>query len=188
MMRPLLAAAALALLTPAARAEEALPFMGPAPGFTLTSQDGAVTTLADFRGRALAVAFIFTTCGDTCPMLTAKMAVIQDELGADFGTRVAFASITVDPEHDTPAALKAYAEIFGADPAGWTFLTGSPEDIKEVVRAYGLYAAPAPEGGMDHTTLTSLVDPDGMLRVQYLGAEFDPEEFRRDLLGLADGN
>jgi protein SCO1/2 len=188
MMRPLLAAFAILFAAWGARAEEPLPQMGPAPDFNLTSQDGTAMTLADFRGRALAVAFIFTRCGSTCPLLTAKMAVIQDALGGDFGSRVAFVSITLDPEYDTPPVLKSYADLFGARLSGWTFLTGEPAAVEAVIRSYGLFAAKAPDGGIDHTGLTSLVDPEGMLRVQYLGTEFDPEEFRRDLLSLADGD
>ncbi len=164
--------------------EERLPTIGPAPDFALTSQDGARVTLKDFRGKAVAVTFIYTSCADICPLLTDKMARIQDELGADFGTRVTFVSITVDPERDTPEVLKDYAEMFGADLAGWAFLTGTPEEIREVVRRYGVYASKTAGGEVDHTFLTSLVDPEGVLRVQYLGVRFDPDEFRRDLLSL----
>ena len=63
--------------------DQRLPTIGPAPDFALTSQDGARVTLADFRGKVVAVTFIFTSCTDTCPLLTAKMAQVQDELGAD---------------------------------------------------------------------------------------------------------
>jgi protein SCO1/2 len=163
-----------------------LPVIGPAPDFTLTSQDGARVSLRDYRGKVLAVTFIFTSCADTCPLLTDKMARVQDELGVDFGARVAFASITVDPERDTPEVLKQYAEAFGANPAGWAFLTGTPEGIREVTRRYGVFVSNAVDGDVDHTFLTSLIDPRGMLRVQYLGVRFDPEEFRRDLLSLLD--
>ena len=68
--------------------------------------------------------FIYTSCPDVCPLLTDKMAQVQDELGPDFGAEVAFVSITVDPEHDTPEVLKEYAETFDADLGGWGFLTG----------------------------------------------------------------
>ncbi len=163
-----------------------LPVIGPAPDFALTSQDGARVTLGDYRGKVLAVTFIFASCTDTCPLLTAKMAQVQDELGKDFGPRIAFASITVDPERDTPDALKQYAEAFGAKPAGWSFLTGTPAEIGDVTRRYGIFVSKAASGDVDHTFLTSLVDPRGILRVQYLGVRFDPEEFRRDLLGLLD--
>jgi protein SCO1 len=82
--------------------DERLPVLGPAPDFTLTSQDGAQLSLSDFRGKVVVVTFIYTSCKDTCPFLTAKMAQVQDKLGKDFGSRIAFLSITVDPERDTP--------------------------------------------------------------------------------------
>lgn len=162
-----------------------LPVIGPAPDFALTSQDGARVTLGDFRGKVVAVTFIFASCTDTCPLLTTKMAQVQDALGADFGPRIAFLSITVDPERDTPEVLKQYAAAYGANVAGWSFLTGTPTEIEDVTRRYGIFVAKTADD-VDHTFLTSLVDPQGMLRVQYLGVRFDPEEFRRDLLGLLD--
>lgn len=158
--------------------------VGEAPGFVLRAPDGGRVTLDQFRGKAVAVAFIFASCSTICPILTAKMATVQDALGNDFGSKVAFLSITVDPEHDTPDVLAHYARAFGASPAGWKFLTGSPEAIRAVERGYGVFAAPAPDGTVDHTSLISLVDPRGMLRVQYLGVRFNPEELRRDLLSL----
>jgi protein SCO1 len=166
--------------------DERLPTIGPAPDFVLTSQDGARVSLGDFRGKVVAVTFIFASCTDTCPLLTAKMAQVQDELGTDFATRIVFVSITVDPERDTPAVLKDYAQIFGANLAGWAFLTSTPEGIRDVTRRYGIFASKTAGGDVDHTFLTSLIDPHGNLRVQYLGVRFDPEEFRRDLLSLLD--
>jgi protein SCO1 len=160
------------------------PKIAPAPDFTLTSQDGATVRLADFRGKVVAVTFIFTRCTQTCPVLTPMMSFVQDRLGTDFGAKIAFVSITVDPERDTPEVLKQYAQAFGADPAGWSFLTGDPAVIQQVTRRYGVYAAKTENGDVDHTFLTSIIDPKGVLRVQYLGVRFDPEEFRRDLLSL----
>src|ERR671919_2364872 len=86
--------------------EQRLPTIGSAPDFALTSQDGVEVTLEDLRGKVIAVAFIYTWCPDVCPMLTDKMARVQDALGPAFGTDVAFGSITVDPERDTPEVLK----------------------------------------------------------------------------------
>jgi protein SCO1/2 len=164
--------------------ESPLPKIAPAPEFTLTSQDGAPVTLADFRGKAVAVTFIYTLCTATCPVLTPMMSFVQDRLGADFGAKIAFVSITVDPERDTPEVLKEYAQAFGANLAGWSFLTGTPAAIRDVTRRYGVYASKTENGDVDHTFLTSIIDPNGILRVQYLGVRFDPEEFRRDLLSL----
>ena len=165
--------------------EERLPVIGEAPGFTLTSQDNRQISLADFGGKVVAVTFIYASCLDTCPLLTDKMARVQDKLGAEFGGRYVFVSITVDPERDTPKALKSYAESFGANPAGWFFLTGAPAAIQDIERRYGVVARKAADGGIDHTFLTSLIDTKGNLRIQYIGYRFDPEEFRRDLVSLA---
>jgi protein SCO1/2 len=165
-------------------ADAALPRIAPAPDFTLTSQDGAQVSLTDLRGKVVAVTFIYTRCTDTCPILTPMMSFVQDRLGGDFGKKIAFVSITVDPERDTPDVLKAYAQAFGANLDGWAFLTGAAEPIRDVTRSYGVFAAKTADGNVDHSFLTSVIDPNGILRVQYLGARFDPEEFRRDLLSL----
>ena len=109
---------------------------------------------------------------------------MQKRLGHDFGPKVRFVSITVDPERDTPQILAQYARNHGVDPAGWAFLTGTPSEIRDVGRRYGIYAKKTDRGDVDHTFLTSLVDRHGMIRVQYLGYRFDPEEFRHDLLEL----
>src|SRR5262249_12645453 len=90
------------------------PQIAPPPAFALTSQDGTRVSLADLRGKVVALTFIYTSCIDTCPVLTALMALVQDKLGQDFGEKVAFVSITVDPERDTPEVLKQYADTFGA--------------------------------------------------------------------------
>ncbi len=168
---------------PAAQEQE-LPKIAPAPEFALISQDGAPVKLADYRGKVVAVTFIFTLCADTCPVLTPMMSFVQDQLGANFGEKIHFVSITVDPERDTPEVLKEYAQAFGANLSGWSFLTGTPDAIRDVTRRYGIFAAKTANGGIDHTFLTSIIDQRGILRVQYLGVRFDPEEFRRDLVSL----
>ena len=161
-----------------------LPTIAPAPEFTLTSQDGAQVALADLRGKVVVVTFIYTLCTNTCPVLTPMMSFVQDQLGADFGAKIAFISITVDPERDTPQVLKEYAQAFGANLEGWFFLTGPSDAIQAVRRRYGVFALKSANGDVDHTFLTSIVDRRGILRVQYLGVRFDPNEFRRDLLSL----
>jgi protein SCO1 len=183
-----LASALVALLVSAANMppRQSLPQIASAPEFVLTAQDGREVKLADLRGKVVAVTFIFTRCTDTCPVLTPMMSFVQDRLGSDFGAKIAFVSITVDPERDTPETLKEYGEAFGANFAGWFFLTGSPWAIADVTRRYGVFAAKAENGNVDHTFLTSIIDRRGVLRVQYLGVRFDPEEFRLDLLSLAD--
>jgi protein SCO1 len=165
---------------------ENLPKIKSAPEFTLTKQDGKRFALKELRGKVLAITFIFASCADTCPLLTAKMAGIQNHLGSDFGQKVHFVSITVDPERDTPAVLKRYAEAHKANPAGWAFLTGTQAEIRAVAKRYGIFYKKTSRGDVDHTFLTSLVDQSGTLRVQYMGVNFNPDEMLRDLQSLLE--
>jgi len=187
-VRRLIVPAAVGWLAAAASlatgAGDGLPKIGRAPEFTLTAQDGRRLSLSQLRGKIVAITFIYATCTDTCPLLTAKMAGLQARLGADFGPKVFFLSISVDPERDTPAVLKEYAERHRANPAGWAFLRGTPAEIREVARRYGIYYNRTRRGDVEHTFLTSLVDACGVLRVQYMGVRFDPDELLRDLQSL----
>lgn len=161
-----------------------LPRIGVAPGFTLVDQFGRPVSLRDMRGRVTVVTFMFAGCSDTCPLLTAKLAGIQRQLGAR-ADDVRFAAITVDPLNDTPAVLAAYGKAHGVDPDRFTFLTGSMQEIDAVTRAYAVFRKSLPGStSIDHTFLTSIVDRQGVLRVQYLGVRFDPQEFLRDLNAL----
>ena len=168
----------------AAPKSEALPTIGPAPAFTLTAQDERRVSLADLRGKVVVLTFIYTTCTDTCPLLTAKMAGLQRRLGADFAQRVFFVSVTVDPERDTPAVLKGYGAAHGARFEGWAFLTGTPAEIRDVAKRYGIFYKKTARGDIDHTFLTSVIDPRGLLRVQYMGVRFEPTELLNDVRSL----
>jgi protein SCO1/2 len=161
-----------------------LPRIGTAPNLSLMHQDGGTLSLSDLAGKVVLVTFIYTSCTDTCPLLTGKLAGVRDQLGPEFGSAVHFLSVTVDPERDTPDVLRAYAERFGADPAGWAFLTGTPEQIAKATRAYGIYVRRTPRGEIDHGFLTTLIDHSGTMRVQYLGTRFDPLELLADLRAL----
>lgn len=183
-LTPLLALLLALLCAPPlalAAADARLPVIGPAPAFALDSARGQRVTLADLHGKVLALTFVFTTCSSSCPILTAKLVEIGRSLGSDFGPRVAFVAISVDPLNDTPARLRDYAAAHRADVPGWFFLTGTPGEIGEVLRRYGAFARKTEGGSVDHLFLTSLIDRTGRLRVQYLGTIFDPREMQRDL-------
>jgi protein SCO1/2 len=185
--RAILLGAVAALVLPAARATskpEALPVIGPAPAFTLTTQDERRLSLAELRGKVVLLTFIYTACADTCPLLTGKMAALQARLGADFARRVFFVSVTVDPERDTPAVLKGYGTAHGARFDGWAFLGGTPAEIRDVATRYGVFYKKTERGDVDHTFLTSVIDARGVLRVQYLGVRFDPAELLADVRSL----
>lgn len=110
------------------------------PEVTLRDQAGRAVPMSELQGASgpLAVNFIFTTCTTICPVMTATFAQMRRELGAE-ADRIRLVSITIDPEHDTPAVLAGYAERFDAPP-GWSFLTGSPGDVERVLRAFDAWA------------------------------------------------
>lgn len=185
MPRTLRCLALAVLLLPAAGATAGdLPDLGPAPPFDLTTQDGTPLSLADLRGKVVLLAFIYASCKDVCLTETARMAMVQKGLGEDFGRRVHFLSVTLDPESDTGETLRAHARQFGARLEGWAFLTGSPAAVRQVARDYGVAYRKTAPGKVEHNTLASLIDRQGHLRVQYLGVEFDPGEMVADLRSL----
>ena len=120
------------------------------PNVPLTTQDGKVVHFYDdlIKGKSVAVDIIYTRCTGSCPLETAKLAQVQRLLGDRVGKDVFFYSISIDPDHDTPAVLKAYAEKFHAGP-GWLSLTGNEDDIKLIGRKLGL------------TSLTDAANRDG---------------------------
>jgi cytochrome oxidase Cu insertion factor (SCO1/SenC/PrrC family) len=121
----------------------------------LTQRAEQVSFYSDvLRDRVVLINFIYTRCTDACPTQTALLAAVQPLLGDALGPTFRFVSISVDPEHDTPAALAEYAARFGARD-GWLFLTGSKRDVDDVVRRRGELAA-APQA---HTTLFILGNP-----------------------------
>ena len=107
----------------------------------LLNQDGKTIHFYDdlIRGdHTVAINFMYAQCSDICPMTTANLAKVQALLGDRLGHEVRLASISIDPLHDSPAVLKAYADTFGAR-AGWQFLTGRPTDINLIRRQLGAY-------------------------------------------------
>jgi len=109
------------------------PVLGQVPDFKLTNQDGReITYNTEYRGGVLLVNFIFTSCPDVCPLLSKQMEKIQSRL-VTAAPIIRMASISVDPETDTPAVLKAYGEKYNARFSSWTFLTGDLMQIYDTV-------------------------------------------------------
>jgi len=153
-----------------------LPVLGTVPAFTLTAGDGRPMSADDLRGQVWIADFIFTRCPTQCPMLTTNMAKLQAALPADRSGAVRLVSFTVDPGHDTPEVLRAYAERFGADGSRWAFLTGDREALYALIRdGFHLAVAEEPgrEGMITHSDRFILVDRDLRIRGYYSGS--DPE-------------
>jgi len=111
------------------------------PNAALVNQDGKTLHFYDdvIKGKVVTINFMFTSCGDSCPLETAKLREVQKLLGDHVGKDVHMYSISIDPERDTPAVLKAYMKRFNIGP-GWQFLTGKQEDIDRIRKKLGMYA------------------------------------------------
>jgi len=153
-----------------------------APDFELVDQDGRPFRLAEQRGSALLLDFIFTRCPGPCPMVTAAHVAVQRDLAPALAARTHFVSITLDPEYDTPDRMKAYADERGADLSSWSFLTGDPARVLDVARAY--HVVPASGLALDHVLATYLIAPDGRIVRRYLGPGQVPADLLRDLKAL----
>jgi protein SCO1 len=146
---------------------------GTLPNFSLLDQSGTPVTLDRFEGHIWVADMIFTHCGSFCPTLTAKMLALQSALKNEPGVR--FASVTVDPLHDTPDTLLAYATAHHADTSRWTFLTGPTPAIYTLIK--GGFHLPLDSVGGDqrvpiiHSPRFALVDARGHIRGYYNGEE-----------------
>jgi cytochrome oxidase Cu insertion factor (SCO1/SenC/PrrC family) len=148
-----------------AQARRDLPVLASAPSFELVDQNEQHVTLASLSGKPWIADFVFTHCAGPCPAMTQKMAELQKSLG-DAGVR--FVSFSVDPERDTPAALKKYAADFAADESSWQFLTGSKDAVFGIARGMLLTALPAnEENPIIHDERFVLIDSAGKIRGFY---------------------
>ncbi len=122
------------------------------PNVELTTHEGKKVRLYDdvLRGKIVAINFIYTSCGDVCPLDTAQMRQVHTLLGDRVGKDVFMYSISVDPENDTPEKMRRYMRTFDVG-KGWTFLTGKREDIALIQRKLGLRIID-PKNLTDHDT------------------------------------
>jgi protein SCO1/2 len=151
------------------------------PDFSLKDQDDKAFRFANVRGQVILITFIFTTCPDVCPLLTANFAAIQRALEKEKIKNYVLLSITTDPEQDTPAILKEYAGRFKADFRRWSFLTGGRAEVAKVWKMFGVNVIKNESGQVQHTTFTTLVDRRGNRRVDYYGDRWSDTEVLRDI-------
>jgi protein SCO1/2 len=150
------------------------------PEFELTERTGKGVRLADFLGKVWVTDFFYTSCPGPCPMLTSRLSELHKATAGMNG--VLLASITAQPEKDTPEVLAKYASRFGADER-WLFLTGSKPAIYELANS-GFKLGLSEQGGtveepVTHSSKLCLVDKNGMVRGFYEG--LTPESTRQIL-------
>lgn len=144
----------------------ALPRLGPAPNFALTTQQDDRLWLTHLRDRLVVLTFTCTTCEEACPRLLQTLADLSRALGDAAGRRVFFVAVSVDPRHDTAAVLRQFARERGLGPAAWLLLTGKPAEVDVVTRRYGVEVR-REGGGIIHDCRVVLIDAAGVIRARY---------------------
>ena len=178
MRAPAIALAGLLLLSACSRGRAEM-----MPAFALVDQAGAVVKSESLRGRVLVVSFVFTTCVEACPLITAQLARTQSRVRDEkLDGRVRFVSITLDPVTDRPEVLRRYADTYDIDLATWHFLTGASDDVGRVVRAFGLNAVARDR--IVHGSLVVLVDGKGRIAERRTDLELDSDRLLASLRKL----
>ncbi len=189
----LLAVAAFYLFRPIV----VLPRITLAPGYSLVNHAGEAVVSESWRGRLTLYSFTYSRCGADCPQSLQDIAALRAAVAARLepdDPQLNFVTLTVDPERDTPEALRALADLGEQLPPGrpdlpWVLLTGDPLEMKYIVGGgfHVYYAADArTDGGVAFEPRYVLVDASGILRAEYFSATPDPALIVRDLRLLAD--
>lgn len=158
------------------------------PDFALLDENGKTIHLSSYRGEALLVTFIYTRCPfpDFCPLVSRNFAKIYAETKAnpDLSKHMRLLSVSFDPDHDTPAALRKYAQTFnsttGGSPYGrWTFAVIPKDELGKVTDFFGVTVADN-NGSVVHSMSTSVVTPDGKIYSWREDTDWKPEDLIAD--------
>ena len=170
--------------------QKALPVIDQVANFTLTNQDGNVTTLAELSNHVWVADIIFTRCAGSCPVMSTEMKSLQDALPSTSHAKLV--TLTTDPDYDTPSILKRYGERYGADFQRWTFLTGAKGELAGLATGslkLGSTPVPPPDrtNSVDlfvHSTIFVVVDKQSRLRgsFQTQGQDVDWTKIRPQIL------
>jgi protein SCO1/2 len=176
----------------------------PAPDFKLNDQFDQPVALSSYRGKVVVLTFLYTNCPDACPLITEKIHQAYDQLGGDTN-RLAILAVTVDPQRDTTAQVRAYS-VQKDMLQKWHFLVGTPAQLAPVWSSYGIEAvnddaaaaqakatalagslatptALATTGIVDHSSPTFIIDPSGKARA-VLDVNFAPSDLVQDVKAL----
>ena len=151
----------------------------PAPGFSLVDHRDRPLSLASLRGRPVVLTFFYANCHASCPILIQRLKALEQDRPGD----IALVAVSLDPERDTPESLSMVAEHWALGER-WHLLTGQPDAVRAVLRAYGVQWAPLPDGEIAHENLVLMIDRAGRLAFSYRGLAHPEERQARDLARL----
>lgn len=164
--------------------------------YQLVDQDStAVTVPDDLEGQPTLMGFVYTHCPDICPITTANMRRVREQLEAP--EEVQFVTVTFDPARDTPSVLRQYRDAYGLEDTGWLFLTGDTTTVDRMMERFGVrseisYTSTTEAGEevyfIDHTDQVTLLDARGRIVRHYGGSVTPPEILVEDINALRDAS
>lgn len=162
------------------------------PNVQFTNQFGNAVELKDFRGKALAMTFIFTRCPypDFCPRLSKTFASAVERLKSkdDGAENWHFLSVTIDPHYDTPAVLKQYGETYQYDPDRWSLVTAAMIDIDALTEQFNMATSFDPEKQtINHQLRTAVIDPEGRVQRIFKFNQWTVDELVEEVMKAAQG-
>ncbi len=155
------------------------------PDYRFTNELRQAVSLSQFKGQALGITFIYTRCPypNFCPRMNSNFAQAATQLTQlhKGPKNWHLLSISFDPEHDTPATLKAYARKLGYDRTRWSFLTGPMIDIDAITEQFGMFFARDGQG-FSHNVRTVVVDASGTIQRIIVGNEWKVEDLVSEMV------
>jgi protein SCO1/2 len=143
------------------------------PSVQVIDAHGNPVSLQSLKGKVVLLDFIHVGCPGVCSNLVNKFGQVADSLGPELGSRVILLSVTNDPAHDNAGELLKLARGSQADMKGWLFVTGKPDDVDRVIKAFGVNNQRMPDGSPNHITQVFLLGADGRQTHVYQGMVMD---------------
>ncbi len=141
--------------------------------FPLTDQNGRTRHLRDFAGQPFVASMIYTNYKSVCPRTAADLKALDDALRTTAGTSTRFLLFSLDPERDTPEALRAFAAAHDLDTTRWTLMASSPDDMRTLAAVLDVRFRPDAEMEIAHTAVIAICDAKGVVRHRQVGAADD---------------
>lgn len=145
-----------------------------------SDQEGKLIQLQDLVGKKVVLAMVYLGCKSACPVLTADMKAIARKLPAGETDKVRFVLASIDPKRDSIAQLKAFSEKNKLGP-NWTLLTGTDRSVRELAAALGVQYKQEKNGEFQHSNTITLLDDQGLVKVQIQGLGSDHAELLSSL-------
>jgi protein SCO1/2 len=166
-----------------------LPVLDRAPSFTMSDMYGKAVSLRDSDGKVRLVSFHYTHCPDICQATNFNLIRVQQKLKEQriLGNQAVLMTITFDPKRDTQRVLQQYTAARNIRPDGWLFLRGTPEQTKQVLNGFKVFAEDQGNGMFTHSNELFLLDGSENIRAIYkMGSSMNNEQIVKDINNLLD--